>query len=35
MPAVYSRKHLTAEYIHLFVIVFILPHESKAVLFCL
>jgi len=33
MPTVYSRKHLTAEY--MFVIMSISPHEAKAVLFCL
>jgi len=33
MPTVYCRKHLPPE--HMFVIVSILPHEAKAVLFCL
>jgi len=33
MPTIYFRKNLTAEY--MFVIVSILPHEAKAVLFYL
>jgi len=33
MPAVYCRKHLASEY--MFVIMSILPHEAKAVLFYL
>jgi len=34
VPIVYCRKHVTAEYI-MVVIVSILPHEAKAVVFCL
>jgi len=33
MPTVYCRKHWPAEY--MFVMMSILPHEAKAVLFCL